>query len=347
MSREPRRTPPLLSIVVPAYNEADNLPRLLTQTRQTLENYPNLAEQLEWVIVDDHSSDNSMEILATLADPTVRAIRLSRRSGSHVALRAGLREAQGNLALAMAADGQDSALAVPDMMEKWRQGADIVWALHRHREYAGFLNTLFSNLFYWMLARLNGGDDNQKIDVNRGDFFLLDRKVVDGLNACQERQSSLFGLILWSGFNQTFVEYDRPARQKSQSKWTLSRRLTLALDWVVSFSNIPLRIMTVLGLALAIFSAIYFLYVILSWLTGGPPMGWTSIMATMLLLGGVQMVMLGMMSEYLWKNLEETRKRPLYFVERRLAESGRWEERRGPSNQTDTNGTLPPKHDAA
>ncbi len=309
----------MLSIVIPAYNEAENLRRTLPQMREALRQ--SGMTDYEFIVVDDHSSEPLFESLAELNDPHIHCIRLSRRSGSHTALRAGLGASRGSAALCISADGQEDPAAIPLMVEKWREGNQIVWGLRSQRSGEGLFQKYFSLLFYKLLATLTEGGQSG-IDLNRADFYLLDRRVVNGLNALPENNSSLFGLIAWIGYRQAYVEYERRERAVGKSKWKFRARMRLAKDWIIAFSGLPLKSMTILGFIVAGLGFLYAMWILInSLLFGNPVEGWASLMTTVLVLGGLQMAMLGIIGEYLWRTLEETRRRALYFVEKSTFET--------------------------
>lgn len=302
-----------LSIIIPAYNESENIKATLQELKTALSNLV-LIDDYKIIVVDDHSDDGTYDCVLAMQEARVQCLRLSRRSGSHVALRAGLSSAQGDAALCMAADGQDDPRVFSLMLEKWVQGVHVVWALRRVRR-ESFWVQAFAGLFYWTLNKLNGSPSST-IDLSRADFFLLDRNVTRAIMDCQERNTSLFGLMAWLGFKQDAVIYDRRERRKGISGWNFRTRFRLAVDWIVAFSGVPLKLMTVIGILVAAAGFLYALFIIIHAFVGHPVEGWASTMVVILVLGGLQMMMLGVIGEYLWRNLDETRKRPLYFIER-------------------------------
>jgi glycosyltransferase involved in cell wall biosynthesis len=302
-----------LSVVIPAFNEIENLRITLPRLAEVLKKCP-LVTDYEFIVVDDHSTEPMYEALESLQDPRVHCLRLSRQGGSHIALRAGLAATGGDAVLCISADGQEDPAAIPAMLEHWQSGAHIVWGLRFERSGESFLLKTFSLLFYRMLAMLT--ESKGSIDLSRADFYLLDRRVVDALNSLREANSSLFGLVAWIGYRQDFVEYERRERQIGKSKWRFRARMRLAKDWVIAFSGIPLKVMTVMGFAVAALGMLYALWVMGVAIFGEPIQGWASIMVVVLIIGGLQMAMLGIMGEYLWRTLEETRQRKLYFIEK-------------------------------
>lgn len=301
-----------ISIVIPAYNEELNIKPAVLGVKDAMKHAS--VEDYEVIVMDDHSSDKTFDVVAGLGGANVKCIRLSRRSGSHSALRAGLEIAGGDAVLCISGDGQDDPSCLIEMLEKWHKGAHVVWALRKSRKDESWHVRLPAGMFYRIMLWLSSVKSNN-IDLSRADFFLLDRKVVDAVNSCPERNTSLFGLIAWMGFNQDCAEYVRRSRSSGRSKWTFRARFHLAKDWIVAFSGIPLKIMSLFGFCVALIGFLYGLYVIVNSFLAKPAPGWSSLMVAIFILGGVQMIMLGMMGEYLWRNLEESRRRPLYFIE--------------------------------
>jgi len=301
-----------LSIIIPAYNEEDNLGATLQEVLHSLSLLPEEEIQPEIIVIDDSSTDNTYCLAESFSGKGVRAIRLSRRSGSHIALRVGLDWATGDAAVCLAADGQDNPKILAAMISAWRQGKDIVWALRKRRQQESFAQKYFARLFYLLLGWFGGGSE---IDLSRADFYLLDRKVINAVKACRERNTSLFGLLVWIGFNQGYVEYERRPRRFGGSKWNFKSRLHLAKDWIIAFSGLPLKMMTTLGFCIAGLGFLYAAIVVVRYIMFGSPLvGWPSIIIAILLLGGAQIMMLGIIGEYLWRTLDESRNRPAYFI---------------------------------
>jgi len=301
----------LLSVVTPAFNEEVNLPILYGRLASQL---AGLGVDWEWVVVDDHSSDRSFSVAESLSsrDKRVKAVRLARNSGSHVALVCGLTLARGNAVVAMAADLQDPPEILREMLLAWHGGAQVVWAVRREREGERASKLAFSQLYYWLMRRIVG---MREIPGSGADFFLADRVVVDALKQFGETHVSLFALLTWMGFRQEAVTYVKEARLHGRSGWTLRKKLKLVVDSVTSFSHLPIRFMSYFGLATALLGFGYSGVVIFNALRGLPPQGWSSLMIAVLLVGGVQMTMLGVLGEYLWRALDEARRRPRYLVE--------------------------------
>lgn len=299
-----------LSIVIPAFNESENIQRIIGSLTDNVKS----TKILQIIIVDDHSQDNTFADIAAQKQARVQCIRLSRRSGSHTALRAGLKVAEGEAVLCISADGQEDPAVIDAMLAKVTAGTNVVWGLRKSRKDESWQVRIPATLFRKMIFCMTGSND-AGVDLSRADFFLLDRKVVEAINSCPERNTSLLGLISWLGFRQDFVEYERRQRSGGASKWNFRSRLRLAKDWTVAFSGLPLKLMTWVGFLVAISGFIFALYTFFNALFGHPAQGWSSIIIAILFVGGVQMMMLGIIGEYLWRTLDETRQRPNYFIE--------------------------------
>jgi polyisoprenyl-phosphate glycosyltransferase len=298
----------LLSVVTAAYNEAENLPLLYTRLKQVL------TTNWEWIVVDDHSSDETFTVLLDIAhqDRRVRALRLARNSGSHTALTCGLREARGDCAVVIAADLQDPPEVLPELMAKWREGAQVVWAVRAGREGEKTSTVGFARFYYWMMRNIAGV---KQMPASGADFFLLDKRVVDALRQFDEKNVSLMALITWMGFRQVSIPYVKQARLYGRSGWSLGRKIKLVVDSLTSFSYLPIRLMAMVGIFVALVGFLYAILVSIIALSGRPPQGWSSLMVIVLVVGGIQMVMMGILGEYLWRALDETRRRPRYLIE--------------------------------
>ena len=311
-----------ISVVIPTHNEEDNI-MVTVEELLSIAEFVTVIDEMQIIVIDDHSSDNTYNVVSSMDDSRVLCLRLSRKSGSHTALRAGLMEASGDATLCMSADGQDNPDCIKDMLLKWDGGCKVVWALRKNRDNESFAYRLFAQIFYktlfWVTWNTWAG-----IDLSCADFCLLDKSVVKAINACKERNTSVFGLITWLGFEQGYVEYKRRKRMSGLSKWSFRRRLRLAKDWIIAFSGLPLKLMTIVGFLVALVGFLYALFTIVNAVfIGKPVQGWSSTMVVILILGGLQMIMFGIVGEYLWRNLEESRKRPLYFIEKSTDDDNR------------------------
>lgn len=303
----------LISLVIPCFNEREGLPTLLARLDRVVVELQKRI-QVEVILVDDHSTDGSNFAIKELCNERkyLRFIRLSRNSGSQVAVIAGMKYAKGDAAVFLAADLQDPPELIAEMITKWEEGYDVIWAVRAKREGVSKTSVFFSNMFY----RLLNGMTEIHFPKTGADFALLDQKVVKGLVASAGSKPSLGALISWLGFRQTEIPYVKEARKFGKSKWTLRKKLNAFADAFVGFSYLPMRFMSVIGFIAAALGFIYAIVVaILRFAVGNPIEGWASLMVVILIIGGLQMLMLGVLGEYLWRNLEESRKRPLFLIE--------------------------------
>jgi len=305
-----------LAVIVPCFNEEDNLPETLSEILSALAEWQDSLE-IRLVVVDDHSTDKTFALASDLDDARVSCLRLSRRSGSHTAIRAALELVPAEVYAVISADGQDDPAALPAMLETWREGAQIVWATRRGgEEHHPWQVRLPAMMFYWALARLRSRSD-KSLGLNRADFFLLDRSVADAVNACPERGTSLFGLLIWLGFRQQAVQYDRRPRRRGSSKWRYMQRVRLAEEWIVNFTDLPVNLLWLLaavclgsGVVWALASSLYSL---LTWQSSP----WLWFFPLVLVLGGLHFSAMGLLGSMLKKSLEESKRRPFYFIEKR------------------------------
>ncbi len=303
---------PSISIVIPVYNEASGLAALverITALRRTLDGY-----QVNVLFVDDHSVDETLPMLRQLCaqDSAFRYLRLSRNSGSHVAILAGLEYSEDDCAVFLAADLQDPPELIPRLIEAWREGYQTVWAVRADREGTGAIQIAASRAFYWLLNRFG----MVAVPPRGSDFALLDRVVVRALLASAGTTPSLGGEIARLGFRQHAIPYDKRRRHAGASKWTLGRKVRAFIDAFVAFSFVPLRFMAYVGIVCSLVGFLYAaLVVYLRMFSATPIQGWASLIVVILVLGGLQMTMLGVLGEYLWRTLEAARRRPRFFVE--------------------------------
>ncbi len=303
---------PEISVVVPVYNEETVIEQFFARTTEVLDkdrvNY-------ELIFVDDGSQDNTYSLLKSIQrkNPArVRVIKFARNFGHQLAITAGLRQAKGKAAVVTDADLQDPPEVIPQFIAKWKEGYQVIYGFRTGRKGETFFKTFTAGIFYKLIRRLTNID----IPENAGDFYLLDRKVVDILNALEERHRFLRGLIVWVGFKRTGIGYDREARAAGTTKFGFWRMLKFSFDAATSFSFAPLRAIMALGVvfSLAAFGGIlYILY--LKLFTAKTVIGWTSIMVVMLLGSGVQLIAVGLIGEYLARIGDDIKKRPLYTIE--------------------------------
>jgi glycosyltransferase involved in cell wall biosynthesis len=308
---------PEVTIVVPAYNEARNLPLLYNRLHQVME---SLKLEWEWIVIDDHSSDETFEVISLIAahDSRAKVIRLARNYGSHTAIACGLQHAEGACVIVMAADLQDPPETIPEILAQWRQGAQVVWAARRHRQGEKVSTIGLARLYYFLMRHAVG---IRAMPAGGADFFLLDRCVIDAVRQFNESNVSITILIAWMGFRQATITYDKQARVHGRSGWSLEKKLKLLVDSITSFSYLPIRLISYLGCVVALVGFLFAGMVIAEALTGNPTQGWASLMVVTLTIGGMQMLMMGVLGEYLWRALDESRRRPRFIVEATMGQA--------------------------
>jgi glycosyltransferase involved in cell wall biosynthesis len=307
--------PERLTVVVAAFNEAEALPALHPRIAAVLDVLASEGIDGQVLYVDDGSRDRSWAVLDEIAagDPRVSLLRLSRNFGKEAALTAGLDLVETGAALILDADGQDPPELIPAFVAKWREGYDDVHGTRTARDGEGWLKRATAHGFYRMMQRLS----KTPIPTDTGDFRLLSPRALAALRQLRERHRFMKGLFGWVGFEQTAIAYHREARLAGRSKFNLWRLWNFALEGVTSFSTAPLRVATYLGVMTALLAFFYALWIVVKALFWGDPVaGWPTMMTVILLLGGVQLMALGMIGEYLGRLYEESKQRPLYLVDR-------------------------------
>jgi glycosyltransferase involved in cell wall biosynthesis len=303
--------PPMFSIVVPAFNEADGL----AEFHRRLSAVMDAIGPWEVVYVDDGSQDATRSVIQGLRrdDPRIALISLTRNFGKEIATTAGLDHASGDAVVVMDADLQDPPEAIPLLVTAWRQGFDMVSAQRRSRGGESWLKRLTAHLFYRLMRRTG----RVRMPVDTGDFRLMSRRAVDAVRQLREHHRFMKGLFAWVGFPATSVLYDRERRHTGTTKWDYWKLWNLALEGITSFTVVPLKVATYLGLFVAFLSVIFGAEVVVKTLVlGNPVAGYPSMMTVILFLGGVQLVTLGVIGEYLGRVFNETKQRPLYLVDR-------------------------------
>jgi len=301
----------LLSVVAPVYNEEATLEPFYSRVCSALEGL-----RFELVLVDDGSSDRTAAILSGLAsnDPRVHVVYLSRNFGHQTALTAGLDHAHGDTVVMLDADLQDPPELIPRMLDHWRAGCDVVYAVRQEREGESRFKLATARWFYKLFDKL------AQVDLvhNSGDFRLLDRRPLDALLSMRERNRFLRGMTVWVGYRQAAVPYDRDPRYAGETKYTLSRMLRFSLDAISSFSHRPLQLATLLGFIVSTLAFIAIPVVIVLRILGSYLPGFSSITLAVLLLGGIQLIAIGIIGEYVGRIYDEVKGRPLYVVRSRL-----------------------------
>lgn len=302
----------LISIVIPCYNEESNINTLYSTLKDVLEknNY-----SFELVFVNDGSKDNTLKLLleAHQKDNRVKVIDLSRNFGKELALSAGLDFASGDCVIPFDADLQDPAEIIPKLIEKYQEGYEIVNAVRTKREGETRLKKATSNLFYKIFNKFS----STKLEPNVGDFRLISRPALEVIKKMPERCRFMKGIFSWVGFNSTSVEFVSKPRNSGKTKWSYLRLIDLAINGITSFSTFPLRLAFLLGTIVSFFGFIYAIYIILQKIIfGNSVKGYPSIIVALLFLGGIELIVLGVVGEYIGKIYEEVKQRPLYVVKR-------------------------------
>ncbi|WP_133500333.1 glycosyltransferase family 2 protein [Cognatilysobacter terrigena] len=301
-----------LTVVVAAYNEADSLPLLHPRIVAALDEIPDLDGRV--LYIDDGSSDATWRVLADIAshDPRVSLLRLSRNFGKEAALTAGLDTVDEGGALILDADGQDPPELIPAFVAKWREGFDDVHGTRTVRAGEGIAKRATAHLFYRVIGRLS----RTPIPADTGDFRLLSQRSLAALRQLRERHRFMKGLFGWVGYRSVSIPYERDARIAGGSKFNFWRLWNFAIEGITSFSTAPLRLATYLGLATAVVAFVYGVWIIFKALMWGDRVaGWPTMMAVILFLGGVQLIALGLIGEYLGRLYDESKRRPLYLVD--------------------------------
>ena len=307
---------PVLSVVIPMHNEQGNVPPLMERLVASLDALPG-RPAYEIVLVNDGSSDATADaVRAEMRDrPNVVLVNLSRNFGHQLAATAGIELARGDAVILMDGDLQDPPELIAAFVEKWREGFDVVYAVRRTRKGESAFKLATAGFFYRAIKRLT----KVSIPVDTGDFRLMSRRVVAALQRLPERHRFLRGMVSWVGYKQTGVEYDRDVRLSGATKYPLPKMMQFAIDGITSFSDIPLRFASYFGFAVSAIAFIYALIVIVSKLLGiyppGYTPGWASTIVAVVFLGGMQLISLGILGEYLGRIYDEVKGRPLYLID--------------------------------
>ena len=309
-----RGSPVRISAVLPLFDEQENIPEVYRRTTATL---AGLTTEYEILFVNDGSADGTLPMLEQLAatDPRVRVIDFSRNFGHQVAISAGMYYAAGDVVALLDADLQDPPEELGRFIDAWRDGYDVVYAVRRNRK-----EGVVKRAAYFVFYRLWKTTASVPVSLDSGDFCVLDRRVVDVFNALPERARFLRGLRSWIGFSSIGLEYDRPVRSAGDSKYSWFRLIRLAFDGLVSFSRLPLQLMSVVGVAVATLSGVALLITFIEGLGNftffgrEPATGFTRIVMSILFLSGVQLIFLGVIGEYIGRIFEEVKQRPLFVV---------------------------------
>ncbi|MEI9929738.1 MAG: glycosyltransferase family 2 protein [Rhizomicrobium sp.] len=304
-------THPRYSLVVPLYNEEQVLPQLIAALDVLL---ARMDAPAEVIFVDDGSRDHGVELATAKcrADNRYRLVCLSRNFGHQIAITAGMDRATGDAVIVMDADLQDPPEVVLELIAKWKEGYDVVYAQRRAREGESWFKRVSASMFYRLIARLSSVD----IPRDTGDFRLIDRKVLEAFGQMREHDRFVRGMFAWMGFKQTSVTFDRRAREAGTTKYPLKKMIALAFNGIVGFSDAPLRLALWAGTAVSACAMLYGLYVVVLWISHDKSLvpGWSSTIVIVALLSGVNMLMTGLMGLYVGRIYNEVKGRPLYFV---------------------------------
>ena len=308
---------PQLSLVIPVFNEEDTLPELDRRLRDLFSNLVQVGDNWEVVFVEDGSSDNSRRLLANMAasESRYRLIAFSRNFGHQFAITAGVDRAEGDVVVVMDADLQDPPSVVSEMIDKQRAGYDVVYGVRKKRKGETWFKRATASIFYRLIRAITG----VAIPLDAGDFRLMSRPVVLTLRALREQHRFVRGMVAWVGFRQTAVYYDRDARFAGATKYPISKMLKFAIDGITSFSILPLRVATWLGVFAAICAVGIGAWAIAAKVLGlGTVSGWTTIMFAVALGSSAQLLMTGVLGEYVGRIYEEIKRRPLYIIEQEI-----------------------------
>jgi glycosyltransferase involved in cell wall biosynthesis len=304
------KTHPKISIIIPMYNEESNLDYLFERLESVLN---CLNNTYEIICINDGSRDNTLQLLIeqNQRNSCIKVINLSRNFGKEIALTAGIDYSSGDVVIPIDADLQDPPELITEMLEKWQEGYDVVYAVRKSRQGETWLKRFTADSFYRIIGKMS----SIPIPANTGDFRLMDRKVVEALKRVSERTRFMKGLFAWVGFKQTYILFDREPRFQGKTSWNYWKLWNFALDGIISFTLIPLKVWSYIGLVISLISLLYASFLVIRTLVFGVDLpGYASIMVSILFLGGIQLISLGVIGEYLGRVYEEVKARPLYLV---------------------------------
>ena len=299
-----------ISIIIPLYNESAGIEHLFARLTPVLQ---QLKTSYEIICINDGSQDNTLEQLLEFnqKDKTIKIVNLSRNFGKEIALTAGIDYAKGAAVIPIDADLQDPPELIEQLIAKWREGYDVVYATRRSRQGESWLKKISAKAFYRTIGRMS----HVPIPANTGDFRLLDRRVVEAIKKLPERTRFMKGLFAWVGYRQTSILFDREPRFSGKTTWNYWKLWNFALDGIISFSFLPLKVWSYVGISISLLSLMYALMLVIRTIVLGVDVpGYASLMVAILFLGGVQLITLGVLGEYLGRVYEEVKGRPLYFV---------------------------------
>jgi polyisoprenyl-phosphate glycosyltransferase len=306
----------IINIIVPCYNEEKNLERLLLNLDEVL-TIP--GHKFNYLFVDDGSSDDTFGYLAeiSLGRKNLRVLKLSRNFGSHIAISAGIEHSMdADAVIVLPADLQEPPELIPELLLKWEEGNEVVWTIREKRAQSA-IGKLFSSAFYKLFIK--GSNLINYPKEGPSGFFLLDKKVCKQWVKFKESNRMIIGLIVWMGFNQSKIYYKQDERFAGKSSWSYMKLIKIAIDSFVSFSYAPIRFISYLGISISLIGFVYAITLIINKIFFGiGPTGWTSIMVVVLFLGGIQLITLGLLGEYIWRGVDESRQRPVYLISEKI-----------------------------
>lgn len=300
-----------MSLVIPCYNEQEVLPELRRRLQELVAKY---SFPIEVILIDDGSRDNTWPMIAQYSheDGFIKGVRLARNFGHQTAITCGLDQTRGEVVVILDADLQDPPELIPEMLKEWSDGYDVVYGQRRKRAGESLSKKLFAFCFYRIFEKVA----RMQVPRDTGDFRLMDRRAVNALQSLREKHRFVRGMVSWIGYHQKAVQYDRPERFAGVTKYPFIKSLFLAIDAITSFTFAPLRLASYLGVATSALAFMYIVVVIILKICGISFSGYTSIMASILLLGGVQLTVLGILGEYVGRIFEQGQQRPLYLIDK-------------------------------
>lgn len=303
-----------ISIVIPMYNESEGLKELFLRVTPILE---QMTDNWEIICVNDGSKDDSLSQLISFhkSDPRIKIVNFSRNFGKEAALTAGIEHSNGKVVIPLDADLQDPPELIPQMVKKWTEGYKVVLATRSSRREEGWLKRTTANIFYKILGKIS----SVNIPANTGDYRLMDRQVVEALKSLPERTRFMKGIFAWLGFPTTTIFFERPERFAGKTSWNYWKLWKFALDGILSFTAVPLQIWTYIGAVISLISFLYGSFLVVRTIFFGVDVpGFASIMVCILFLGGVQLLSMGILGEYIGRIYHETKQRPLYIIEEKI-----------------------------